>query len=135
VAIHQRGQFFDAVQISFEDAARAVGGTFMPAGEAWRWVLDRDPTVALYGSDGFHPSPIGSFLAALEIYERITGRDPRTLPAEAFVGGQPLALPVATIRLLQEAAHEANQLFPALPSTAPAPVTLPEPSPRANITC
>lgn len=126
--------FFDAVRVSFEDAARAVGGTFMPAGEAWRWVLDRDPTVALYGADGFHPSPIGTFLAALEIYERITGRDPRTLPAQAFVGGQLLALPVATIRLLQDAAHEANQMFPALPSTAPRAAPSERPSPAAG-TC
>jgi hypothetical protein len=126
--------FFDAVRISFEDAARAVGGTFMPAGEAWRWVLERDPTIALYGPDGFHPSPMGTFLAALEIYERITGRDPRTLPAEAFAGGQSLALPVATIRLLQEAAHEANRLFPARPSTVPA-VTRPERPPPAALTC
>jgi hypothetical protein len=77
---------------------------------------------------------MGTFLAALEIYERITGRDPRTLPAEAFAGGQSLALPVATIRLLQEAAHEANRLFPARPSTVPA-VTRPERPPPAALTC
>ena len=48
------------------------------------------PAPSLYGADGFHPSPAGPFLAALVVYERITGRDPRTLPAQAFgLSGEP----------------------------------------------
>jgi hypothetical protein len=110
---------FDEVRVSFEAASSGVGGIFMPAGEAWRSALRSNPGVSLYGSDGFHPSPTGSFLAALEVYERITGRDPRTLPAVAFVAGRPLALSEETIRALQNAAHEANDRFPesASPST------------------
>ena len=107
---------FDEVRVSFEAAAVGVGGVFMPAGEAWRSVLRSSPNVSLYGGDGYHPSPTGSFLAALEIYERITGRDVRTLPAQAFVAGRPLALPEPTIRALQNAAHDANQRFPATAS-------------------
>jgi hypothetical protein len=110
---------FDEVRVSFEAAALGVGGVFMPAGEAWRSVLRSSPDISLYGNDGFHPSPTGSFLAALEIYERITGRDARTLPAQAFVAGRPLALPEATIRALQDAAHEANERFPATASPSP----------------
>ena len=70
--------------------------------------------------------PTGSFLAALVIYERITGRDPRTLPAEAFVAGRPLALPVETIRALQSAAHDANVRYPE--SAAPTAEELAQPS-------
>ena len=117
---------FDEVRVSFEAAAIGVDGVFMPAGEAWRSVLRSSPDLSLYGSDGFHPSPTGSFLAALEIYERITGRDVRTLPPTAFVAGRPLALPEAAVRALQNAAHEANERYPA--KAAPSAEELSRPS-------
>jgi hypothetical protein len=117
---------FDEVRVSFEAAAVGVGGVFMPAGEAWRSAMRSTPDVPLYGDDGFHPSPAGSFLAALVIYERITGRDPRALPAQAFIAGRPLALPEEAIRALQSAAHEANEHFPA--TAAPSPDELSRPS-------
>lgn len=123
--------FFDDVRVSFQSAASAVNGTFLPAGEAWRSAWRADPSLALYGPDGFHPSPIGTFLTALEIYERVTGRDARTLPARAVVGTQPLALPEATIRLLQGAAHDANVRFPASGALG-ANVTA---SARASVSC
>ena len=104
---------FDDVRISFQQAAAAVNGVFMPAGEAWRSAWRVDASVGVYGPDGFHPSPIGTFLAALEIYERITGHDARALPPQAFSNGLPFSLPEATIRLLQSAAHDANTVFPA----------------------
>ena len=118
---------FDDVRVSFQQAAAAVNGVFFPAGEAWRSALRVDPTLAVYGPDGFHPSSIGTFLAALEIYERITGRDARTLPPVAFSNGQPLTLPAATVRLLQAAAHDANTVFPAGPTvTDDAKPTIPQ---------
>ena len=116
------GPSFDDVRISFQQAAQAVNGTFMPAGEAWRIALRADPTLALYGSDGFHPSAVGTFLTALEIYERVTGHDARELPPKAFSNGQPLSLPEATIRLLQSAAHEANTTYPASAAASPGPL-------------
>jgi hypothetical protein len=114
-AIDQLG-IFDDVRTSFQMAAAAVNGVFMPAGEAWRAALRVDPTLGVYGPDGFHPSPIGTFVAALEIYERITGRDPRTLPPRAFSNGREFALPEPTVRALQSAAHDANSAFPASPA-------------------
>ena len=42
-----------------------------------------------------------------------TGRDVRTLEPMAFANGAPLVLPADTVRLLQAAAHDANQRFPA----------------------
>jgi hypothetical protein len=113
-ASNQTG-IFDDVRISFQQAAAAVNGVFLPAGEAWRAALRVDANLDVYGPDGFHPSSIGTFLAALEIYERVTGRDVRTLPPFAFSNGQRMGLPEATVRMLQSAAHDANIAFPQNP--------------------
>lgn len=56
---------FDDVRDSYAAAAKAVDGLFIPAGETWREVWKRDPALALYGPDGFHPSQLGSLAAAL----------------------------------------------------------------------
>jgi hypothetical protein len=117
--------FFDEARVSFQMAAQAVDGVFMPAGEAWRLALAADPNVGVYGPDGFHPSPIGTFLTALEIYERVTGKDARQLPAVAFAGGGALSISEPKIRQLQAAAHAANQAYPAkgTPPTVPTRAT------------
>jgi hypothetical protein len=100
--------FFDACRASYQAAATAVNGVFMPAGEAWLAAWAVDPNLALYSSDGYHPSPLGTYLAALVMYERITGHDARNLPAQAVVGGSPLPVSTQTVRLLQQAAHQAD---------------------------
>ena len=104
---------FDEVRVSFQAASLGVSGVFVPAGEAWRAAWAEDSTLALYGNDGFHPSLVGTFLTALVVYERITGRDVRTLPARAFASGRELRLPSGTITLLQRVAHEVSVRFPA----------------------
>lgn len=98
----------DLVRQSYDQAARAVGGMLLPAGEAWRIARAADASIAVYGPDGYHPSQLGTFLAALTIYGRLSGRDVRALPARAFADGREIALDAATIRRLQEAAHGAN---------------------------
>ena len=95
------------VQQSHEAAAASVNGLFIPAGNAWAIAHQADIGIALYGGDNFHPAPAGTYLAALTIYERITGRDARTLPAEAYANGVRLSLSEPTVRALQRAAHEA----------------------------
>ena len=95
------------VQQSHEAAAAGVNGLFIPAGNAWSLAREADASIALYGSDDFHPAPAGTYLAALTIYERITGKDVRTLPAEAYANGLRLSLSEHAIRILQRAAHEA----------------------------
>jgi hypothetical protein len=97
---------FDAVYQSYQQAADAVGGLFLPAGEAWRTALAASPDLQLYGVDGFHPAELGTYLAALVVYEGITGHDARSLPRQAVVAAHPLVLPDATILLLQRVAHE-----------------------------
>jgi hypothetical protein len=97
---------FDEVRRSSQVAAKAVGGVFLPAGEAWRAAWSAGPRIALYGRDGFHPSELGTYLTALVVYEGLTGHDVRSLPPRITVAGQRLQIPTATVRLLQQAAHE-----------------------------
>lgn len=123
--------WFDDVRISFQAAASAVDGVFLPAGEAWRGAWRADLSLQLYGADGYHPSALGTFLTALEVYERVTGHDARTLPAKAFADGREIPLDVATIRLLQNAAHDANTQFPARSTVT----TTPTPPPSVAVRC
>jgi hypothetical protein len=79
---------FDDVRQSYSDAAEAVDGIFIPAGEAWREMWELDPAAPLYGFDGFHPSYLGSVVAALTIYrmlfdETVTGLPPALSPTTA----------------------------------------------------
>jgi hypothetical protein len=117
---------FDEVRVSFQAAAVSVAGVFIPAGEAWRSAINANPSVALYGPDGYHPAPAGTFLTALTIYERLTGRDARTLPLRAFADGREITLPNETISALQRAAHDANTRYSA--TSAPTPEELAAPS-------
>jgi hypothetical protein len=60
-----------AVIASYRNAAKAAGTELFPAGDAWRRAWACDPGLELYGSDGFHPSRLGTYLAALVVYGRI----------------------------------------------------------------
>ena len=103
---------FDGVLQSCLEAARAVDGLCLPAGQAWRAAWAVEPTLPLYGSDGFHPSELGTYLAALVVYEGITGHSATALPAQAYANGHPLDTPVNTVRLLQRVAHETVLSYP-----------------------
>jgi hypothetical protein len=97
---------FDGVLQSCLEAARAVDGLCLPSGQAWRAAWAVDPALPLYGPDGFHPSELGTYLAALVVYEGITGHSATALPAQAYANGHPLDTPVNTVLLLQRVAHE-----------------------------
>jgi hypothetical protein len=104
---------FDRVSESYRLAAERVHGVYLPAGESWRAAWRRDSTLALYDADHFHPSILGTYLAALVIYQRITGRSPIGLPARLrSTGGVDVDIAPAVARLLQDAAVEANARFP-----------------------
>lgn len=97
---------FDGVVDSYRTAAREADAILLPAGEAWRVAWRNSQQLALYGPDGFHPSPVGSYLAALVIYQGLTGKDPRELPARTpFMKTN---WSIETIRQLQAAAAEAK---------------------------
>jgi hypothetical protein len=94
-------------------AARAVGGVGAPIGIAWREALSADPTVQLYGPDGYHPAPAGTLLAALTPYDRLFGRDVRAIPAESLADLPAVRLTAAQVRVLAAAAHAASESWPA----------------------
>lgn len=94
---------FAAVIGSYRAAAVASRSLLLPAGLAWRLALQRAPKLRLYGPDGFHPSALGTFAAALVIYGGLTGRIPAHLPPA--VGG--LRLSPRDARVLRRAAVDA----------------------------
>jgi len=97
-----RRRDFDGVVTSYTTAARDIDGVLLPVGEAWRAAWRRDESLQLYGEDGLHPTPLGSYLGALVIYERLSGRSPKGLSPI-------LPMAPATLQLLQDAAAEANR--------------------------
>lgn len=61
-----------AVNRTYETIVAENGGSVARVGETWSRARDSVPT-ALYHQDGTHPSPAGTYLAAIEIAEAIIG--------------------------------------------------------------
>ena len=102
-----RRSAFDSVSASYRAAASAAGGTLLPAGDAWLAAWRRDPTLPLYGSDGFHPGIAGSYLAALTIFAGLTGRSPLDVPLRpAGLASVLLELSDDQLRNLRQAAYD-----------------------------
>jgi lysophospholipase L1-like esterase len=99
------GQTFQAVSASYRAAAEAVDARVFPAGDALGLVVRRDPSLALFTSDGFHPSPLGSDVAALAVHCALFPED-RPRLAEALAALE-RSLAADTRRTLVEAACEA----------------------------
>jgi hypothetical protein len=78
---------FAGVSRSYRSAAAKSGALLLAAGDAWRAAWQRDPSLPLYGPDRFHPSPLGSELAALVIVQGLTGRAP---PGGALTAASPM---------------------------------------------
>lgn len=96
---------FPGVAAAYAGAAAAVDGLLLPAGEAWRAALARDPGLPLYGPDGFHPSPAGTWLAALVVFCRLYDVAPGAVPAELeLADGTRLRLDPAIAESLRRAA-------------------------------
>ncbi len=93
----RRGDF-PGVSQSYAAAANEVQGLLLPAGDAWRAAWAADSALQLYGPDGFHPAPMGTYLAALVVYEQIFAAPPPAAPVP------PDAQPVAD--LLRRVAHD-----------------------------
>jgi len=96
---------FQGVSDSYAAAADRAGGLLFPAGEAWLDAWEIDESLALYGGDSFHPSPLGSYLAALVMYEQLAGADARELTSS--VPGHP-GVSADDLTTLRQAAHRAN---------------------------
>lgn len=101
-----RASVFDDVTRSYFEAAASVDGLLLPAGEAWRAAWRRSPGLELYGPDGFHPTPRGTYLAALVIAAQVLERAPAGLARDVGGGGVPEVRPTAAERTLYEAAAQ-----------------------------
>jgi hypothetical protein len=112
-----RVMFLDDSIESYRQAAVAVGGLLFPAGLAWKTAWQMDPSLPLYGGDNFHPSPLGSYLAAIVIYAVLTGDSPVGLPSTFVVNGVQVSIPVAQAEIVQAAAAQAAA--PAAGTAAP----------------
>lgn len=95
---------FDAVRDAYRNAAEAVDGLFLPAGEAWRAAWRLDPQLGLYGPDGFHPGLLGSFTAALTTYAVVFGERVSDLPLEGVEVAR--GLDPAAVAIVLEAVDE-----------------------------
>lgn len=103
---------FDRVNESYTLAATDVSGMLFPVGEAWRAAWRRDANMALYASDGLHPSIRGSYVGALVIASMLVDRSPVGMPATLTLRtGAVITIPAADAAILQDAAAEAIAKF------------------------
>lgn len=112
---------FYRVSESYRLAAESVSGLLAPAGEAWRAAWRRDPSLLLYGPDGFHPSVRGTYAAALAIYATLYRRPATGLPAGLTIPGGSFRLSDPEAALLQAAADEAVGTLRSLSTFDPRP--------------
>jgi hypothetical protein len=74
------GDTYDAMQgrlaEGYWEAASALGAGVAPVGLAWQRAHRLEPGLALWQSDGHHPTAAGSYLGACVFYEVLTGRSP-----------------------------------------------------------
>ncbi len=101
---------FERVSESHALAAKDVGAVLLPVGEAWRAAWRLDPQLALYSPDGFHPSEVGTFLAALVFFDKFYARPPAGLSSR-LKGSTPIKMSPRVAELLQAAAAETNERF------------------------
>ncbi len=118
--LHSQPELFPAVTESYTLAAAAADGWLLPAGEAWRAAWATRPDFVFYERDGLHPTALGSYLAALVMFEQIAGQAATSLPAGfcARTTGE-VQLAEEDARALQEAATTANAAFARRPAASP----------------
>jgi hypothetical protein len=106
---------FDGVKTSYESAAKAIDGLFLPAGDVWRHAWQLDERLTLYEPDGLHPTVSGTYLAALVITARLTGRSIDNVPAAFTVAGPTsrVRIPDAEAIVLKRAAAQTVERFSA----------------------
>lgn len=103
---HGASDTFDRMQQrlieGYTAIARELSARVAPVGPAWARAHAARPDLALWGPDGMHPSPAGSYLAACVLYAMIEGHAP---VGNSFHGG--LSAPDA--RFLQQIAADATR--------------------------
>jgi hypothetical protein len=89
----------DSLTAGYLGIADELDERVAPVGVAWQTGVGRDPGLALWDTDGSHPSASGTYLAACVLYATLFHASPVGLPA-------PAGIPSETVRLLQQLAQE-----------------------------
>jgi hypothetical protein len=106
------GGSYQAVSDAYRNAAEQIDGMLAPVGEAFREVLRGESDVALFLGDAFHPSPYGTYLAAIVMLAVLYDVEPVGLPRELRTErGAVLRVPAAEALVLQQAAAHAVTAF------------------------
>ncbi len=74
-----RGGNLDAGIVNYADAATNAATVLFPVAAVWREAWAADPSLPLYGPDGFHPGAHGAWLAAVVITSVLFDLSPHTL--------------------------------------------------------
>lgn len=99
---------FPGASTSYRLAAADIDATLFPVADAWLAAWARDPDIALYSDDGWHPSVEGSYLSALVIHASLYRTTTVGLPREFQMPlGSTVSIDPAVAAVLQAAADEA----------------------------
>jgi len=97
--------FDDGIE-SYRQAAAAVDGMLFPAALSWKRAWERDPSLPFYSGDQFHPSLLGTYMAALVIYGELRDQSPLGLPSHIALPNFTYQVDAAQARICQEVAEE-----------------------------
>jgi hypothetical protein len=75
--VHSFEEMTERVDATYTDISQRLRAALAPVGRAFERALIQNPKLALWDSDGSHPTVAGSFMAACVLYGAITGADPR----------------------------------------------------------
>jgi hypothetical protein len=95
-----------AVVDAYASAAKNAQATLLPAGPAWAAARRRDPNLPLYAFDGAHPSPLGTYLAAVVVYAGLTETAP-VVPTRLVVSRKRFSIPDDVADVFRDSAAEA----------------------------
>ena len=98
-------QTADTLESKYNKAGAQLGATVAPVGTAWKRHYAKS-AVKLHSGDALHPSPHGTYLAALVFFSTLTGQD----PAGLSTGG--LNISAADAKILQQTAWETYKASP-----------------------
>jgi hypothetical protein len=98
---------FDSVSLSYRTAAIRINGLLAPAADAWIEAWNQDPGIPLYGPDHFHPSVVGTYLAALTLSTVLFDRAPSAFPG-AFTTPRnvPVQLELSMVQVFRSAVSQ-----------------------------
>lgn len=102
---------FDSVANNYTAAADTVDAMLFPGIRTWQAAWNRVPSMELYGKDGFHPSPLGTYAIAVLMVHQITGKRAVGLPYVFQTDEIVFSTSAGVARNIQEAAEEAAAAY------------------------